>query len=163
MWIDATVAASFVTDPKAVDSRRQGRLRAGARQGPRQARPTGSGRGRWPFPPAPRRSTPPRSSSPGRPASTTSISSPSKEGWANVPPGTRTSLYNNPEYTQRGAVRRDDAGVDQRGRPEPSDGQAGALYRRPVRRDPRVPGYRRHGRPEVLGGAGRADRASTMR
>ena len=22
----------------------------------------------------------------------------SKEGWANVPPGTRTSLYNNPEY-----------------------------------------------------------------
>ena len=24
----------------------------------------------------------------------------SKEGWANVPPGTRTSLYNNPEYTK---------------------------------------------------------------
>jgi sorbitol/mannitol transport system substrate-binding protein len=27
----------------------------------------------------------------------------SKEGWANVPPGTRTSLYNNPEYTKAAA------------------------------------------------------------
>ena len=31
MWIDATVAASFVTDPKQSQGRRQGRLRAGAR------------------------------------------------------------------------------------------------------------------------------------
>ena len=37
MWIDATVAASFVTG-KDFDRRRQGRLRAGARQWPGQAR-----------------------------------------------------------------------------------------------------------------------------
>ena len=49
---------------------------------------TGCGPGRWRFPPVARRSTRPRSSSPGRPASTIPNSSPRKEGWANVPPGT---------------------------------------------------------------------------
>ena len=37
MWIDATVAASFVTDPR-IEGRGQGRLRARARQRSRQAR-----------------------------------------------------------------------------------------------------------------------------
>ena len=32
-----------------------------------------------------------------------------KEGWANVPPGTRTSLYENADYQRRRALRRDDA------------------------------------------------------
>ena len=59
---------------------------------------TGCGPGRSPFRPARRRRKRRRSSSPGRPARAISSSSPSKEGWANVPPGTRTSLYNNPEY-----------------------------------------------------------------
>ena len=98
MWIDATVAASFVTDPEGLDGRRQGRLRARARTTASASAATGCGHGRWPFPPARRRPTRPRSSSPGRPARTISTSSPRKEGWANVPPGTRTSLYDNPEY-----------------------------------------------------------------
>ncbi len=38
MWIDATVAASFVTNPKEFDRRRQGRFRARSRHRPRQAR-----------------------------------------------------------------------------------------------------------------------------
>ena len=38
MWIDATVAAGFVTVRQAFEGRRQGRLRAGARQWARQAR-----------------------------------------------------------------------------------------------------------------------------
>ena len=38
MWIDATVAASFVSNPKDSHRRRQGRLCAGARHRPRQAR-----------------------------------------------------------------------------------------------------------------------------
>ena len=38
MWIDATVAGSFVTNPTDFDGRRQGRLRPGPGQGPRQAR-----------------------------------------------------------------------------------------------------------------------------
>ena len=38
MWIDATVAAGFRDRPEAVEGRRQGRLRACARQRPRQAR-----------------------------------------------------------------------------------------------------------------------------
>ena len=38
MWIDATVAAGFVTDPQAVEGRRQGRLRACAQQRARQER-----------------------------------------------------------------------------------------------------------------------------
>ena len=38
MWIDATVSGGTVTDPQAVEGRRQGRLRAGAGQWARQAR-----------------------------------------------------------------------------------------------------------------------------
>ena len=45
MWIDATVAASFVTDPKEIDGRRQGRLRAGAGHRSRQARQLAVGLG----------------------------------------------------------------------------------------------------------------------
>jgi hypothetical protein len=36
------------------------------------------------------------------------------EGWANVPPGARTSLYENPDYISV-PVRADDAGLHQRG------------------------------------------------
>ena len=45
-----------------------------------------------------RRPTPRRSSSTWATSRTTSTSSATKEGWADVPPGTRTSLYENPEY-----------------------------------------------------------------
>ena len=76
MWIDATVAASFVTNPEGLprsptrSASRSRRMRGSART------PTGCGRGISRFPPVRRRPPPPRSSSPGRPARTTPSSSP---------------------------------------------------------------------------------------
>ena len=99
MWIDATVAAGF-RDRQGFEGRRQGRLRARARRRPWQARQLALGvvarsaRGHE------QDGGGARSSSPGRPASTTLDLVASKEGWASVPPGTRTSLYKNPDYAK---------------------------------------------------------------
>ena len=76
----------------------------------------------------------PRSSSPGRPARTTPSSSPRKEGWANVPPGTRTSLYENPEYQKAAPFAKLTLASINAADPEQADRQAGALCRRAVRR-----------------------------
>ena len=66
-----------------------------------------------------------------------------KEGWPNVPPGTRTSLYKNPDYLKAAPFAQMTLELDRRGRSDASDGEAGSLHRRAVRRDPRVPGHRR--------------------
>ncbi len=97
MWIDATVAASFVTNPK--DSTVADKV------GFALAPDNGLGkRGNWLW-----------AWSLGIPAGTQKEAAAKKfvewatskdylelvaseEGWANVPPGTRTSLYENPEY-----------------------------------------------------------------
>ena len=97
MWIDATVAASFVTNP--ADSTVADKV------GFALAPDTGKGkRGNWLW-----------AWSLGIPAGTQKADAAkafvawatskdylevvaAKEGWANVPPGTRTSLYANPEY-----------------------------------------------------------------
>jgi sorbitol/mannitol transport system substrate-binding protein len=97
MWIDATVAASFVSDPKAST--------VADKVGYALAPDNGLGkRGNWLW-----------AWALGIPASTQKAEAAqkfvawatskgyldlvaSKAGWANVPPGTRTSLYNNPEY-----------------------------------------------------------------
>ena len=55
-----------------------------------------------------------------------------KEGWANVPPGTRTSLYANRRICQ-GSICQNDPGLDQLRRPDKTDCEAGALCRRAVR------------------------------
>jgi len=99
MWIDATVAASFVTNPK--DSMVADKV------GFALAPDTGLGkRGNWLW-----------AWSLAIPAGTQKIESAKKfvawatskeylalvaanEGWANVPPGTRKSLYANPEYAK---------------------------------------------------------------
>ncbi len=52
-----------------------------------------------------------------------------------------------PEVPGRCRLRRRGQGGDGRGRHHQADGQARALHRRPVRRDPRVPGDRHRGRP----------------
>lgn len=99
MWIDATVAASFVTDPK--------NSRVADKVGFALAPDKGLGkRGNWLW-----------AWSLGIPAGTQKEAAAkkfvewatskaylelvaSKEGWANVPPGTRTSLYENPKYLE---------------------------------------------------------------
>ncbi|MDO9639297.1 MAG: sugar ABC transporter substrate-binding protein [Pseudotabrizicola sp.] len=99
MWIDATVAASFVTNP--TDSTVADQV------GFALAPDTGLGkRGNWLW-----------AWSLGIPAGTQKVDAAkafvawatskeylevvaAKEGWANVPPGTRASLYANPEYQQ---------------------------------------------------------------
>jgi sorbitol/mannitol transport system substrate-binding protein len=97
MWIDATVAASFVTDPN--------NSTVADRVGFALAPDTGLGkRGNWLW--AWSLAVP--ASSDNIEAATTFIEwATSKdylalvaenEGWANVPPGTRTSLYENPDY-----------------------------------------------------------------
>ncbi|MBS3650301.1 sugar ABC transporter substrate-binding protein [Pseudaminobacter sp. 19-2017] len=97
MWIDATVAASFVSNPK--DSTVADKV------GYALAPDTGLGkRGNWLW--AWSLAVP--ASSQKADAAEKFISwatskayldlVASKDGWANVPPGTRTSLYNNPEY-----------------------------------------------------------------
>jgi sorbitol/mannitol transport system substrate-binding protein len=97
MWIDATVAASFVTDPK--------NSTVADKVGFALAPDNGLGkRGNWLW--AWSLAIP--SSSQNQEAAKTFINwatnkdylalVASKEGWANVPPGTRTSLYANPEY-----------------------------------------------------------------
>ncbi len=102
MWIDATVAASFVTDPKAST--------VADKVGFALAPDKGLGkRGNWLW-----------AWSLAVPAGSQKVDAAekfiswatskhyaelvaSKEGWANVPPGTRTSLYNNPEYQKAAA------------------------------------------------------------
>jgi len=99
MWIDATVAASFVTNPK--------NSQVADKVGFALAPDAGLGkRGNWLW-----------AWSLAIPAGTKKIDAAkkfvswatskeylalvaSKEGWANVPPGTRKSLYANPEYAK---------------------------------------------------------------
>ncbi|MFN3576581.1 MAG: ABC transporter substrate-binding protein [Tabrizicola sp.] len=99
MWIDATVAASFVTNPK--DSTVADKV------GFALAPDNGLGkRGNWLW--AWSLAIP--ASSDAKDAAKTFINwatnkdylalVASKEGWANVPPGTRSSLYANPEYAK---------------------------------------------------------------
>ena len=99
MWIDATVAASFVTNPK--DSKVADKV------GFALAPDNGLGkRGNWLWAwslaiPAGTQKNDAAQKFIGWATSkhyTELVAS--KEGWANVPPGTRTSLYANPEYAK---------------------------------------------------------------
>jgi sorbitol/mannitol transport system substrate-binding protein len=97
MWIDATVAASFVTNPK--DSK------VAYRVGFALAPDNGLGRrGNWLWSwalaiPAGSQKTEAAKKFVAWATSKAYLELvASKEGWANVPPGTRTSLYENPKY-----------------------------------------------------------------
>jgi sorbitol/mannitol transport system substrate-binding protein len=97
MWIDATVAASFVTNPNdstvADTSASRWRRTRGRRSGP-----TGSGPGRWRSPPARSRKTRRKQFIEWATSKDYIELVAENEGWANVPPGARTSLYENPDY-----------------------------------------------------------------
>ena len=97
MWIDATVAASFVTNPK--DSTVADKV------GFALAPDTGLGkRGNWlwawnlAIPAGSQKSASAEKFIGWATSKAYAELVASKEGWANVPPGTRTSLYENPEY-----------------------------------------------------------------
>src|SRR4051794_13057724 len=97
MWIDATVAASFVTDPK--------QSSVADKVGFALAPNTGKGKNAnwlWAWSlaiPAGSQNVEAAEKFIGWAISTDSAELVGlKEGWANVPPGTRTSLSNNPEY-----------------------------------------------------------------
>jgi len=99
MWIDATVAASFVSDPKA--------SQVADKVGYALAPDNGLGkRGNWLWAwslaiPAGTKNADAAQKFIGWATSkhyTELVAS--KEGWANVPPGTRSSLYANPEYAK---------------------------------------------------------------
>ncbi|MFN3317192.1 MAG: ABC transporter substrate-binding protein [Allorhizobium sp.] len=97
MWIDATVAASFVTNPK--DSTVADKV------GFALAPDTGLGkRGNWlwawnlSIPAGSQKSASAEKFIGWATGKAYAELVASKEGWANVPPGTRTSLYENPEY-----------------------------------------------------------------
>jgi sorbitol/mannitol transport system substrate-binding protein len=99
MWIDATVAASFVTNPK--DSKVADKV------GFALAPDNGLGkRGNWLWAwslaiPAGTQKEEAAQKFIGWATSKAYLDLvASKEGWANVPPGTRTSLYANPEYAK---------------------------------------------------------------
>ena len=156
MWIDATVAASFVTNPEDSTVADKGRFRPSPRTTVSASAATGCGHGASASPPARRRSTRPRSSSPGRPPRTISRSLPRTKDWANVPPGTRTSLYENAEYAKVPFAKMTLESINRR-RPDQPVGRRGSLHRRPVRRDPRIPGHRNGRRPAVLGRSRRYD------
>jgi sorbitol/mannitol transport system substrate-binding protein len=100
MWIDATVAASFVTNPKDSTVADKVGFALAPDNGPRQARQLALGLERWRSRPARRRKRRKKFIEWATSEGVHSSSSP-KEGWANVPPGTRTSLYENPEYQRR--------------------------------------------------------------
>ncbi|SIQ31444.1 sorbitol-binding protein /mannitol-binding protein [Rhizobium sp. RU20A] len=97
MWIDATVAASFVTNPK--DSTVADKV------GFALAPDNGLGkRGNWlwawslAIPAGSQKSESAEKFISWATGKAYGELVASKEGWANVPPGTRTSLYENPEY-----------------------------------------------------------------
>ncbi len=57
------------------------------------------------------------------------------EGWANVPPGSRTSLYENETYLSEAPFAQMTLEFDPSGRSEQSDCRSGALCRHSIRRD----------------------------
>ena len=74
----------------------------------------------------------------------------SKLGWGSVPPGTRTSLYKNADYLKAAPFAQMTLDSINSADPIKTDGEAGSLYWRPVRRDPRVPGHRHRRRAGLL-------------
>ena len=156
MWIDATSGAGPLFDPK----ESQVSDKVAFANAPIEKTPNGSHwLWSWAF-------AIPKSSKAAEEAKKFALWATSKEyikmvadetGWATVPPGTRKSLYDNPEYQKAApfaAVTLEgdaDGGSDQSGDP------AGALYRSAICRDSGVSVLWDGGRAECRGSAGGED------
>ena len=97
-----------------------------------------------------------RSSSPGPPPRRYTELVASKEGWANVPPGTRTSLYANPEYAKVPFAKMT---LDSINSADPTNPTVKPVPYVGVQfvAIPEFAGHRHHGRPDLLGGARRRE------
>ena len=139
MWIDATVAASFVTNPKDSTGGRQRRIRTGAGQRSGQAQQLALGlvtgdsgrlgrhrRGQEVHHVGDQQGIHGARGVEGR--------------LGQCPAGHPDLALREPGLPRGGAVRRDDAELDQRRRPDTADRRPGALYRYPVRRDSGIRG-----------------------
>ena len=145
-------------EPEGLHRRRQGRLCAGCPTPASASAATGYGRGRWPFRPASQKADAAQKFVSWATSKGYLELVASKEGWANVPPGTRTSLYANPEYQKAAPFAKMTLATPSTRliRRKPTR-QAGALYRRAVRRHSRIPGSRHDRRPALLGSTCRPD------
>ena len=163
MWIDATVAAGFVSDPKHEPGRRQGRFRAGADREGAERRALVLGLGA--------RRPEDLQEGGGREVSSSTWATSADyiklvgetNGWTGVPPGTRKSTYANADYIKAAPFAEMVEQAIQTADLAHPTAQPGAVHRHPVRRDPRVPGDRHAGRPAHRRRADRADAASTTR
>ncbi|OOY10958.1 sugar ABC transporter substrate-binding protein [Thioclava marina] len=99
MWMDATVAASFVTNPK--DSKVADQV--GFAMAPHKDGVAKNGNWLWAWtlaiPAGTQKEDAAKTFIEWATSKEYTALVASKEGWANVPPGTRTSLYENPDYT----------------------------------------------------------------
>ena len=99
MWIDATSAGLVRVRPEAVDGRRQGRLHASSRtRTASTTTATGSGRGTSRSRPRSKNADAAKTFIEWATSKDYTELVAAKEGWANAPPGTRTSLYENQNY-----------------------------------------------------------------
>ena len=100
MWMDATVAASFVTNPK--DSTVANDV--GFAMAPHKEGVDKNANWLWSWtlaiPAGTKKEEAAKTFIEWATSKEYTDLVASKEGWANVPPGTRTSLYNNPKYTE---------------------------------------------------------------
>ena len=118
MWIDATIAASFISDPKQSKVADKVAFAQAPYGSHAQGRQLAVGLGAGDSRPARRRPTRRRSSSTGRPRRTTSSWSRKEDGWAAVPTGTRKSTYANARVPEGREVRRGREEGDRHRQPE---------------------------------------------
>ena len=130
IWVDASVAGSFVTDKTQSKVATTSASPTRRIKSPTKARP-GCIPGRWRSRPAPRPRTPRKTFSAWATSKEYGALVAEKDGIANVPPGTRASTYSE-AYMKRRAVRQGHAGIAESGGPEQTDAQAGAVHRHSV-------------------------------
>ena len=109
MWIDATVAAGFVTDPKQSKVADKVGFALAPERRPRQERQLAVGVVARQFPPASNKVDAAEKFISWATSKHYTELVAAKDGWASVPPGTRTSLYKNADYLKAAPFAQADA------------------------------------------------------